>query len=201
MPSLCLSASPDGTWRLTPPHAKVPPSFPEPCLGVNFARDGMARADWAALLAAHCDAWLRGVASFQAAAASLTAKGRGELFGHVNALDTMYEVVRAGQQAGRPGGAANAADAAGAAGAAAAGGAATRPPGRPLSLAEVTPALRGAAAALYWPDDDRWYPVTVTAVALRARTARVRYATGEFEALDLDEVMREGHMVLTSRAA
>ena len=195
MPSLCLSASPDGTWRLTPPHAKVPPSFPEPCLGVNFARDGMARADWAALLAAHCDAWLRGVASFQAAAASLTAKGRGELFGHVNALDTLYGVVRARQLGGGAGGAADAA------GAAAAGGAATRPPGCPLSLAEVAPALRGAAAALYWPDDDRWYPVTVTAVAPRARTARVRYATGEFEALDLDEVMREGHMVLTDRAA
>jgi hypothetical protein len=77
------------------------------------------------------------------------------------------------------------------------GGTRARPPGRLLSPADISPALRGAAAALYWPDDDRWYPVSIQAVAPRARTARVAYETGEVEALHLDEVLAAGHMVLT----
>jgi hypothetical protein len=33
-----------GQWTCQPPD----PKLPEPCLGVNFARDGMARKDWLA---------------------------------------------------------------------------------------------------------------------------------------------------------
>lgn len=32
----------DGTWRVGLPVEEVPPELPEPALGVNFARDGMA---------------------------------------------------------------------------------------------------------------------------------------------------------------
>ena len=40
------------------PAEEVPAELPEPCLGINFARDGMARRDWLALIAVHSDAWL-----------------------------------------------------------------------------------------------------------------------------------------------
>lgn len=56
------------------PAEEVPPELPEPCLGVNFARDGMARKDWLALVAVHSDAWLMAVAFFYAV--KLDAAGR-----------------------------------------------------------------------------------------------------------------------------
>ena len=40
------------------PAEEVPAELPEPCLGINFARDGMPRRDWLALVAVHSDAWL-----------------------------------------------------------------------------------------------------------------------------------------------
>jgi hypothetical protein len=40
--NLCLYGRPDGTWRVELPAEEVPPELPEPALGVNFARDGMA---------------------------------------------------------------------------------------------------------------------------------------------------------------
>ena len=46
------------------PAPEVPPELPEPCLGINFARDGMKRSDWLALVAVHSDAWLWSVAYF-----------------------------------------------------------------------------------------------------------------------------------------
>lgn len=55
-----------GAWTVTPPADEVPPELPEPCLGVNFARDGMQRKDWLALVAVHSDAWLISVAFFYA---------------------------------------------------------------------------------------------------------------------------------------
>jgi hypothetical protein len=56
------------------PAEEVPPELPEPCLGVNFARDGMSRKDWLALVAVHSDAWLMAVAFFYAV--KLDASGR-----------------------------------------------------------------------------------------------------------------------------
>ena len=43
------------------------PELPEPCLGINFARDGMARKDWLALVAVHSDSWLYAVAFYYGA--------------------------------------------------------------------------------------------------------------------------------------
>lgn len=56
----------NGRWSVDLPAEEVPPELPEPCLGVNFARDGMARKDWLALVAVHSDAWLMAVAFFYA---------------------------------------------------------------------------------------------------------------------------------------
>lgn len=63
-----------GAWSVELPAEEVPPELPEPCLGVNFARDGMARKDWLALVAVHSDAWLMAVAFFYAV--KLDAAGR-----------------------------------------------------------------------------------------------------------------------------
>lgn len=40
---------------------------PEPALGINFARDGMARKDWIGLVAVHSDAWLLALAFYKGA--------------------------------------------------------------------------------------------------------------------------------------
>jgi hypothetical protein len=49
------------------PAEEVPAELPEPCLGINFARDGMAKKDWLALVAVHSDAWLLAVAFYYGA--------------------------------------------------------------------------------------------------------------------------------------
>lgn len=33
----------DGSWSVDLPSEEVPPELPEPCLGINFARDGMQK--------------------------------------------------------------------------------------------------------------------------------------------------------------
>jgi hypothetical protein len=52
------AGEPDGSWTVDQPAEEVPAELPEPCLGINFARDGMMRRDWLALIAVHSDAWL-----------------------------------------------------------------------------------------------------------------------------------------------
>ena len=49
------------------PAEEVPPEMPEPALGINFARDGMQKKDWLALVAVHSDAWLVAVSFYYAA--------------------------------------------------------------------------------------------------------------------------------------
>lgn len=62
---LCLYGYPNGTWEVSPPDEFVPQRIPEPCNGINFARDGgMKRVDWISLVAIHCDCWLVAVAFF-----------------------------------------------------------------------------------------------------------------------------------------
>ena len=56
------------------PVEEVPSELPEPCLGINYARDGMQRRDWLALVAVHSDSWLMAVAFFYAV--KLDAAGR-----------------------------------------------------------------------------------------------------------------------------
>ena len=57
----------DGFWKVDLPEEEVPPELPEPVLGINFARDGMQRKDWIALIAVHSDAWLIAVAYYYGA--------------------------------------------------------------------------------------------------------------------------------------
>lgn len=57
----------NGTWQVDLPAEEVPAELPEPCLGINFARDGMAKKDWLALVAVHSDAWLLSVAFYYGA--------------------------------------------------------------------------------------------------------------------------------------
>lgn len=89
--NLCLYGNPDATWEVDLPAEEVPPELPEPALGINFARNGMARADWLALVAVHSDTWLLAVAFYNGA--RLNKEGRERLFGMVNELPTCYEVV------------------------------------------------------------------------------------------------------------
>lgn len=65
--NLCLYGYADGNWSVDLPVEEVPPEIPEPALGINFARDGMQRQDWLALVAVHSDSWLLSLAFFKAA--------------------------------------------------------------------------------------------------------------------------------------
>lgn len=49
------------------PAEEVPPEMPEPALGINFARDGMQKKDWLALVAVHSDAWLVAISFYYGA--------------------------------------------------------------------------------------------------------------------------------------
>lgn len=73
------------------PEEEVPPELPEPVLGINFARDGMQRKDWLALVAVHSDAWLMAVAFYYGA--KLDKEGRLKLFKNINTMPTVYESV------------------------------------------------------------------------------------------------------------
>ena len=95
------------------PAEEVPAELPEPALGINFARNGMQRKDWLALVAVHSDTWLMAVAFYNAA--RLNREGRyiwgrasrnwsplgvdirdgrrDQLFELINELPTCFEVV------------------------------------------------------------------------------------------------------------
>ncbi|KAK9867637.1 hypothetical protein WJX84_003338 [Apatococcus fuscideae] len=89
--NLCLYGTNDGNWVVDLPAEEVPPEVPEPALGINFARDGMQRRDWLALVAVHSDTWLVSVAFYYGA--RLHREGREKLFELINELPTCYEVV------------------------------------------------------------------------------------------------------------
>ncbi|MCO5561682.1 hypothetical protein L7F22_015304 [Adiantum nelumboides] len=89
--NLCLYGYPKGTWEVTFPAEEVPPELPEPALGINFARDGMELSDWLFLIAVHSDSWLYAVAFFYCA--RFNKQDRKRLFGMINELPTVYEVV------------------------------------------------------------------------------------------------------------
>lgn len=72
--NLCLYGNSDGSWVVDVPAEEVPPELPEPILGINFARDGMQKRDWLALVAVHSDAWLMSVSFFYGV--KLDASGR-----------------------------------------------------------------------------------------------------------------------------
>ena len=213
--NLCLYGEPEGSWKVDLPEEEVPPELPEPVLGINFARDGMQRQDWIALIAVHSDAWLTAVAFYYGA--KLDRDGRAKLFRQINALPTLYEVVTG--KAGKAGGGA-AAGGAGGAGGKAGGGkkrkaadAADAPAaelkarasseplgtGRKLVEKDVNANLKGRQAELFWPDDNLWYLVEILAVNHRSKKATIQYTTGETEELELGEIIRDGHMSLITK--
>lgn len=89
--NLCLYGFPDEAWGVHLPAEEVPPELPEPVLGINFSRDGMARKDWLSLVAVHSDAWLLAVAFFFGARFDKAERKR--LFALINNLPTLHDVV------------------------------------------------------------------------------------------------------------
>mmetsp|Transcript_3855 Transcript_3855/g.17751 ORF Transcript_3855/g.17751 Transcript_3855/m.17751 type:complete len:248 (+) Transcript_3855:1758-2501(+) len=197
--NLCLYGNPDGTWEVQLPAEEVPPELPEPALGINFARDGMQRKDWLALVAVHSDAWLMAVAFYYGA--KFDGKEREKLFKHINSLPTVYEIL-SGKAVNKPK-------------AKAKGAAAGQPPGKktredgaPMtamglkkpSTGFIQPqdgdlsALNNAQIELFWPDDGMWYKAEVVSLNTRNRSAKVLYATGDVETLSIDEIANEGHL-------
>ncbi|URD77489.1 PHD finger protein [Musa troglodytarum] len=95
-PSLTSTSSTNSviqTWEVNLPAEEVPPELPEPALGINFARDGMAENDWLALVAVHSDAWLLAVAFYFGARFGFDKESRRRLHNMINNLPTIYEVV------------------------------------------------------------------------------------------------------------
>ncbi|CAD5185541.1 PHD finger protein ALFIN-LIKE 8-like isoform X1 [Musa acuminata AAA Group] len=91
--NLCLYGLPNETWEVNLPAEEVPAELPEPALGINFARDGMAEKDWLSLVAVHSDAWLLSVAFYFGARFGFDKEARKRLFHMINGLPTIYEVV------------------------------------------------------------------------------------------------------------
>ncbi|CAL9134690.1 unnamed protein product [Musa acuminata var. zebrina] len=91
--NLCLYGFPNETWEVNLPAEEVPPELPEPALGINFARDGMAEKDWLSLVAVHSDAWLLAVAFYFGARFGFDKESRRQLHNMINNLPTIYEVV------------------------------------------------------------------------------------------------------------
>ncbi|TVU17374.1 hypothetical protein EJB05_33405 [Eragrostis curvula] len=97
--NLCLYGYANEAWEVALPAEEVPTELPEPALGINFARDGMNRRDWLALVAVHSDSWLISVAFYYAA--RLNRNDRKRLFGMMNDLPTVFEVVSGGVKQSR----------------------------------------------------------------------------------------------------
>lgn len=205
--NLSLYAFPDGTWKVDTPADEVPPEIPEPVLGINFARDGMERKDWLGLCAVHSDAWLMSVAFFYAA--RYEDDGRAELFSMINQHPTIWEVVTGRAQAQKmykkrkveyrnayepvaaaaplapwvkPGREAELQKA--------------EPKGRKLASDDINDSLLGREGELLWPDDNEWYLVQITNVDLDNWQLQVQYYNGDTEELEVDEVLRDGHLRL-----
>lgn len=100
--NLCLYGLPNGNWEVTLPAEEVPPELPEPALGINFARDGMQEKDWLSLVAVHSDAWLLSVAFYFGARFGFDKSDRKRLFGMMNDLPTIFEVVNGKSKAKTP---------------------------------------------------------------------------------------------------
>ncbi|XP_004305620.1 PREDICTED: PHD finger protein ALFIN-LIKE 4-like [Fragaria vesca subsp. vesca] len=91
--NLCLYGFPSEQWKVDLPEEEVPPELPEPTIGINFARDGMHKMDWLALVAVHGDAWLLAVAFYFASRFRFGKTDRKCLFNMINDLPSLFEVV------------------------------------------------------------------------------------------------------------
>ncbi|KAJ0987530.1 hypothetical protein J5N97_005886 [Dioscorea zingiberensis] len=101
--NLCLYGFTNEQWEVSLPAEEVPPEMPEPALGINFARDGMQDKDWLSLVAMHSDAWLLSVAFYFGARFGFDKAERKCLFGMINDLPTIYEVVNGKDKVRTPG--------------------------------------------------------------------------------------------------
>ncbi len=199
--NLCLYGESDGMWKVDLPEEEVPPELPEPVLGINFARDGMQRKDWIALIAVHSDAWLMAVAYYYGA--KLDKDGRLKLFKQINAIPTVYETVTGkpkvpgkvtnGNKKRKTSGGENAIEPKAQASAKPLG------IGRLLTEDDVGQDLKGRQAELFWPDDNLWYLIEIQNVNAKIKQARIMYTDGSTEELDLDEIIRDGHMSLITQ--
>ncbi|KAL3143025.1 hypothetical protein ABBQ38_003304 [Trebouxia sp. C0009 RCD-2024] len=75
-------------------------------------------------------------------------------------------------------------------------GSAPQAGGRLLTYHDITPDLQGRRAELYWPDDNLWYLISIEHVDLLTQKASIMYSTGETEELNLNDIVKEGHMSL-----
>lgn len=176
--NLCLYGEPSGAWALDLPAEEVPAELPEPCLGINFARDGMARKEWLALVAVHSDAWLMSVAFYYGA--KLNVDQRKQLFTLMNTEPTLFEVVT-GKRDAQMGKRARHV---------------TMAKRKLVTEADICTSLKGSRAELFWPDDGNWYSVVINAINAKKRMATIQYDTGEIEELDLTEVIHDEQMYL-----
>ncbi|KAL7257959.1 hypothetical protein ACSBR1_004144 [Camellia fascicularis] len=88
-----LYGLPNETWEVNLPVEEVPLEFPEPALGINFARDQMQEKDLLSLVAVHSDSWLLSVAFYFGARFGFGKSERKRLFQLINDLPTIFEVV------------------------------------------------------------------------------------------------------------
>mmetsp|Transcript_9953 Transcript_9953/g.18792 ORF Transcript_9953/g.18792 Transcript_9953/m.18792 type:complete len:239 (+) Transcript_9953:241-957(+) len=196
--NLCLYGESDGFWKVDLPEEEVPPELPEPVLGINFARDGMQRKDWIALIAVHSDAWLMAVAYYYGA--KLDKEGRLKLFKQINAIPTVYETVTGKAKVANGSKSSKKRKT-------------TEPASEQKAQASVKPLgigrlltdndigndLRGRQAELFWPDDNLWYLIEIQNINVRQKQAKIMYTDGSTEELDLDEIIRDGHMSLITQ--
>jgi len=211
--NLCLYGFPDATWEVQLPADEVPPELPEPALGINFARDGMQKKDWLALVAVHSDAWLMAVAFYYGA--KFDKVERDKLFKLVNNLPTVYETLagkgtKSASKKKKPASDDDKKPAKKqkkAAQLVAADDPPAPPPvtgfqkpsaGRLLVPSDEYGSLQGAKIELFWPDDGLWYRGEVVSINMRNRSAKVVYATGDVETMTLDEIAADGHMNVLS---
>lgn len=130
--------------------------------------------DWLALCAVHSDSWLMALLFFFGARFNYA--GRAELFALANQHPTIYEVVT--QRAGRntvykrqdgvngmytvPEPVRRIEEPA----------IRSQPSGRILAPHELTTALCGRKAELYWPDDGKWYLVEIQSIDMDTKMAK-----------------------------
>ncbi|XP_031120362.1 PHD finger protein ALFIN-LIKE 4-like [Ipomoea triloba] len=83
-------------WEVNGAEEVMHAVLPEPLRGINFARDRMEKREWLAMLAHHSDLWLLSVAFNFSSRFGHDKADRNRLFGMINELPTILEVVSSG---------------------------------------------------------------------------------------------------------
>ncbi|KXZ56248.1 hypothetical protein GPECTOR_1g216 [Gonium pectorale] len=75
------------------------------------------------------------------------------------------------------------------------------PSGRLLKADDVSPALKGRQAELFWPDNELWYLVEIISVNAKTKQAKIVYASGEvFGGLKVQLGQNDGECLLAALA-